>query len=77
MNGEHHEQRGHSTFSEDYGPLTQRQAENIADLAAQRAEQRLYAQIGRSLVRKIIYFLGAAGSFFAAWLMDWIHIGPK
>jgi len=78
MHGEHTEHseiRG--LLNEDYGPLTQRQAENIADLAAKRAEERLYAQIGRSLVRKALYFLGAAGSFLAAWLMDWIQIGPK
>lgn len=61
----------------DYGPLSQRQAENIADLAAHRAEQRMYAQIGRNVVRKALYVLGAAVTAIGAWLMDWIHIGPK
>jgi len=54
--------------STDYGPLTQRQAENIADLAARRAQERLYAEIGRSVVRKAIFVLGAAGTAMAAWV---------
>lgn len=61
----------------DYGTLSQRQAENIADLASRRAEQRMYAQIGRSVVKKVLYFLGAALTVAGAWLMDFIHFGPK
>lgn len=63
--------------STDYGPLTQRQAENVADLAARRAEERLYARIGRSVVTKALYTLGAACAFLAAWLSGWINFGPK
>ncbi len=61
----------------DYGPLTQRQAENIADLSARRAAERLYAEIGRSVVTKVLWGLGAAGAFLAAWLSGWFHFGPK
>lgn len=61
----------------DYGPLTQRQAENVADLAARRAEERVYARIGRSVVTKALYTLGAASAFLAAWMSGWFHIGPK
>lgn len=68
---------GNDEHELDYGPLSQRQAENIADLAAKRAEQRMYAQIGRSVVRKVLYFLGAGSAALLAWLGDWIHFGPK
>ena len=62
---------------DDYGPLTQRQAENIADLASKRAEERLYAKLGRSVVTKTVYALGAAAAFIAAWAGDLIRFGPK
>ena len=63
--------------STDYGPLTQRQAENVADLAARRAEERVYARIGRSVVTKTVYALGAAGAVISAYLSGWFHVGPK
>lgn len=62
--------------STDYGPLNQRQAENIADLAARRAEERLYSQIGRSVLKKTIYLVGAALVALLTWLSGWIHLGP-
>lgn len=62
--------------STDYGPLSQRQAENIADLAARRAEERLYAQVGRNVVTRSIYVAGAAVSALAVYLSGWIHVGP-
>ena len=61
----------------DYGPLTQRQAENIADLAARRAQERIYAEIGRSVVAKTLYTIGALTAVGAAWLSGWFHLGPK
>lgn len=63
--------------STDYGPLTQRQAENIADLAARRAQERMYAELGRSVVKKAIFVLGAAVMAITAWLSNWIHFGQK
>jgi hypothetical protein len=62
---------------QDYGPLTQRQAENIADLAAVRAEERMYAKVGRSVIKKTLYLLGAAATCIAAWASELIHFGPK
>ena len=59
----------------DYGPLTVQQAENVADLAARRAEERLYAAVGRSIVKKALYVVGAAGLALLAWLNDWIRFG--
>lgn len=61
----------------DYGPLTQRQAENIADLAARRAQERIYAEIGRSVVTKVLFTIGALSAVGAAWLSGWFHVGPK
>lgn len=61
----------------DYGPLTQRQAENIADLCARRAQERLYAEIGKGVVRKTVYLLGAGAAFLITWLSGWFHFGPK
>mgnify|MGYP001588060518 FL=1 len=63
--------------SNDYGPLTQQQAENIADLASHRASESLYAELGRSVVKKAIYLGGAAIATIVAWLSDLIHFGPK
>ena len=63
--------------STDYGPLSQRQAENIADLAARRAQERLYAEIGRNVVLKTLYMLGAAAAFIGAWVTGVFHFGPK
>ncbi len=64
--------------STDYGPLTQRQAENIADLAARRAQERMYAEVGRSVVTRFIYAIGAGLCALAAYLSGWIHISaPK
>lgn len=67
----------HDNSSEDYGPLTRRQAENIADLAERRALERLYAEIGRGLVRKAVFVAGAAGAALLAWLTDLVHIGHR
>lgn len=55
----------------DYGPLTRQQAENIADLAARRAEERMYEEIGRSVVKKAIYLAGAVGLLVYAFLKGW------
>ena len=61
----------------DYGPLTPQQAQNVADLAARRAEQRLYTAIGRSVFKKALLVLGAGGAAALAWMSDWIHFGHK
>lgn len=72
-----HEENGDA--STDFGPLTQRQAENLADFAASRAEERMYAKIGRSLVAKILYTIGTGCIALAAWVagggLSSVHIG--
>ena len=62
---------------EDYGPLTKKQAENIADLAARRTADRLYAELGRNVVSKALYVGGATLLALAAWVNDWFHLNPK
>lgn len=54
----------------DYGPLTRRQAENIADLAARRTADRLYSEIGRNVVSKALFILGAGVLALAVYLSD-------
>lgn len=63
--------------STDYGPLTQRQAENIADLAARRAQERMYAEIGRNVVSKTLLVCGSALIAIAAWVNGWFGSMPK
>ena len=65
--------------STDFGPLTQRQAENLADFVYRRNEERMYAKVGRSVVGRFIYAAGAALCALAVWLSGWFHlsVGPS
>jgi hypothetical protein len=67
----------YATASTDYGPLTAQQAENIADLAARRAEARLVTTVGRSTLKGLVWLCGALGTAFIAWLTGLIHFGHK
>ena len=60
----------------DFGPLTQRQAENLADFVYRRNEERMYAKVGRSVVGRAIYAIGAALCALAVWLSGWVTIRP-
>lgn len=48
--------------------LTQEQIEAIAERAAEVALERVYTQIGKSIVSKFLWICGAAGLAVAAWL---------
>lgn len=48
--------------------LTDDQIERIAERAAEVALERVYTSIGRSVVNKFLWLLGAAGLAVAAWL---------
>jgi len=51
------------------GPeLTEEQIEAIAERAANKALEKVYAQIGRSVVHKILFWLGAGALALAAYL---------
>ena len=45
---------------EDFGPITRRQAENIADFADKRRESKQYEKLGRALEKKMVVLAGAA-----------------
>lgn len=69
-------QEQHNATTDDYGPLTRQQAENLADFAAERAEARIYAAVGRSVVRKVFFVVGVGGAALAAWVNGWFVKGP-
>jgi hypothetical protein len=48
--------------------LTEEQIDAIAERAAERALAKVYEQIGRSVVTKILWVLGAAALALAAWM---------
>tara|TARA_B100000780_G_scaffold10605_1_gene7357 strand:+ start:653 stop:835 length:183 start_codon:yes stop_codon:yes gene_type:complete len=43
----------------DNRPLTESEKHEIADMAADRAYQRFYAVVGESVVKKLLWILGA------------------
>ena len=49
-------------------PLTEEQLEAIAERAADRALEKVYASIGKSVIHKILWVLGAAALAAAAWM---------
>jgi hypothetical protein len=49
-------------------PLTPEQLEQIAERAAEKALERVYTEIGKSVVNKILWVLGAAGLALFAYL---------
>ena len=48
--------------------LTEEQIELIAERAATKALERVYAQIGKSVVQKFLFVVGAATIAALAWL---------
>ena len=48
-------------------PLTEAQIEAIAERAAEVALERVYTQIGRSVVNKVLWLVGAGALALAAW----------
>lgn len=42
--------------------------ETIADMAAERAIQKVYAEIGRGILRKLVWLTGATILAFVFWL---------
>lgn len=49
-------------------PLTPDQIEAIAERAAEVALEKVYTQIGKSVVSKVLWLAGAATLAVAAWL---------
>jgi hypothetical protein len=48
--------------------LTAEQLDAIAERAADRALEKVYAQIGKSFIHKLLFAAGAAALAVAAWL---------
>ncbi len=42
------------------GPLSEEQIDAIAERAAEKALEKVYAQIGKSVVHKLLWLVGAA-----------------
>lgn len=57
--------------------LTAEQIEAIAERAAEVALERVYTQIGKSVVNKFLWVVGAAGLAVAAWLNGAGHFPGK
>ncbi len=53
--------------SHDFGPLTRRQAENIANFTIRHYESQQYEKLGRAVAKKVLYLVGAAGG--SLWLL--------
>lgn len=49
-------------------PLTDDQIDEIAERAAEKALEKVYTSIGKSVVSKLLWFLGAASVAVAAWM---------
>jgi hypothetical protein len=56
--------------------LTEAQLLLLADESAQRAIDKLYAEIGSSVIKKASLLIGAILAATAAWLTGAVHIGP-
>jgi hypothetical protein len=50
------------------GPLSDEQIELIAERAAEKALEKVYASVGKSVVHKILWLVGAAALAAAAYL---------
>ena len=48
--------------------LTEEQIEPIAERAAEKAIETVYLSVGRSVVNKVLYLIGAGALALAVWL---------
>ena len=53
-------------MGEDTTPLTERDLERIAEAAPDRALEKVYGDIGRSLITRVFWVAGALALGFAA-----------
>ena len=57
--------------------ITDQQLETLADEAAQRAIDKIYAEIGSNVAKKLSLAIGAALATIYAWLTGLVQFGPK
>tara|TARA_R110000868_G_scaffold206748_1_gene455602 strand:+ start:143 stop:370 length:228 start_codon:yes stop_codon:yes gene_type:complete len=65
-----------SRSNENHVSITEAQLILLADESAQRAIDKLYAEIGSSVVKKASLLVGAILAAATAWLTGLLHIGP-
>lgn len=51
-----------------YGGLTEHEIEAIAERAAQRALQHVYAEVGKSVLKKLMWAIGTIATVVLMWL---------
>ncbi len=51
-----------------FGGMTEAEIDHIADRAAQRALQKVYAEVGQHLLKKIAWALGVVAVSLMVWL---------
>lgn len=56
--------------------LTEADIDRIAERAAERALEKVYGQIGKSIVTRVLWILGALALGFAT-AKGWFHPTPK
>ncbi len=61
----------------DYGELTDRQAENIANLAVRLAIERIYSEVGKQVARKVLFALGTVVTGLVSGIVFLILYGPR
>lgn len=49
-------------------PLSDGQMDAIAERAAEKALEKVYAEVGKSIVRKLLWLVGAAGLGLFMWM---------
>lgn len=51
-----------------YVSISEQDIENIAERAATKALEKVYSEIGKSVVQKVLYLVGAVCIAVAAWV---------
>lgn len=58
-----------------FGGLTPDEVDSIAEKAAEKAINKVYQEIGKSVAKKILWFVGAASLALLAWLAGTGKVG--
>jgi hypothetical protein len=66
----------HETKTNDFG-VSEELIEHIAERAVDKALERIYTEVGRSVIRKVTWVFGVAALAIAAWLIGNNHIGLR
>ena len=50
-------------------PITDAQLDHIVERAVDKVFERIYAEVGKSVVKKLMWVVGLCATAFAIWLM--------